>query len=59
MLLYVYVFLEFFRCFSSKNLCFYHFHFFFFDEGSNISQSETGTGDQKLSVELYVLIERL
>ena len=35
------------------------FFFFFFDEGSNISQSETGTGDQKLSVELYVLIERL
>ena len=29
-----YTFLAFFCCFSSKNLCFYHFHFFF-DEASN------------------------
>ena len=45
--------------FFIKKFVFLSFSFFFFDEGSNISQSETGTGDQKLSVELYVLIERL
>ena len=47
-----------FFCFSSKNLCFYHFHFFFwwaikFPQQS-INQLETGIGDKKLSVKLYV-----
>ena len=40
----------FFCCFSSKNLCFYHFHFFFWWSikfpQQNINQSETGTGDE-------------
>ena len=43
--------------FSSKNLCFYYFHFFFWWSikfgQQNINQSETGTDDKKLSVELY------
>ena len=52
-------FWNFLDVFHQKICVFIIFIFFFFDEGSNISQSETGTGDQKLSVELYVLIERL
>ena len=35
MLLYVYIYFMAFFCFSSKNLCFYYFRFFFFDEVSN------------------------
>ena len=58
-ILFTYTFLAFFCCFSWKNLCFYHFHFSFWQSiefmQGNINQSETGIGDKKLSVELYVL----
>ena len=36
-------------CFSSKNVCFYHFHFFFY-----VVSTESGSDDKKLSVKLYV-----
>ena len=55
--MFAYTFETVFCCFSSKNLCFYHFHFFFWWSikfpQQNINQSETGTDDKKLSVELY------
>ena len=56
-------FVAFFVVFNHK-ICFYHLHFlflfFFFFwwivkfSKQNINQSETGIGDQKLSMELYV-----
>ena len=55
--MFTYTFLAFFCCFSSKKLCFYHFHFFFLISikflQQNIKQLETITGDKKLSVERY------
>ena len=46
-----------FCCFSSRNLCFYNFHFIFWWSIKfplqNINQSETRIGDKKLSEELY------
>ena len=56
--MFAYTFETVFCCFSSKNLCSYHFHFFFWWSikfpPQNINQSETWTDDKKLSVELYV-----
>ena len=56
--MFTYTFETVFCCFSSKNLCSYHFHFFFWWSikfpPQNINQSETWTDDKKLSVELYV-----
>ena len=53
--------LHFFFCFSSKKLCFYRFHFFFWWNTKflqqNINQPETGIGDKKLPVELYVCLK--
>ena len=47
-----FTFLWLFCCFSSKNLCFYHFRFFFWwsikFSQQNINQSETGIDDKKL-----------
>ena len=66
MLLYIYLcFLSIFHCFSSKNMCSYHFisfyPFVFFCWSNefaqqNIDQSETGIGNKKLSEELYVMV---
>ena len=57
--IYIY-FLCIFCCFLSKNMCFYHFHFFFCWSielpQKNSHRSETGIGDKKLSVELYVTL---
>ena len=43
---------HFFCCFSSKNLCFYHFHFVFWWSikfpQQNINQSETGTDNKQI-----------
>ena len=48
------LFWHFCSCFSSKNLCFSHFHFFFWWNiqflQQNITQSETWIGDTKLSI---------
>ena len=56
-IMFTYTFLAFFICFSSKQLRFYHFHFFFWYSikfpQQNINQSETGIGDKKLSLELH------
>ena len=53
-------FLTLFCYFSSKNLCFYRFHFLFWWSikfpQQNINQSVTETGDKKLSLELYARI---
>ena len=51
-------FLVFFSCFSSLNLCFYHFHFFFwlsikFPQQS-FNQSKLKIGAKEMSVELCV-----
>ena len=50
-------FLAFWCCFSSKNLPFYHFHFFLWWSirfpQNNINQSETWIGGTKLSLELH------
>ena len=48
-----YTFWHFCCCFLSKELCFYHFHFFFFWQKikfplQNINQSKTWVGDKKL-----------
>ena len=40
--------------FFIKKLCFYHFHFLIEFPQQIINRSETGIGDKKLSVELYV-----
>ena len=52
-------FLAYFYCFSSQNLCFYHFHFFFWWSikfpQQNINQSETWISGFQLSVELYAM----
>ena len=55
-----YTFSVFCFCFSSKKLCFYHFHLFFWWNikvpQQNINQSETTIGDKKLSMELYAVL---
>ena len=51
-------------CFSSQNLRFHHFYFFFFSffwqniklRQQNINQSETRTGDKKLSLDCISVI---
>ena len=54
MLPYVYIyFVDIFFVFRQKNLCFYQFNFFFFDEVSlfrqqYINQSESGISDKRL-----------
>ena len=53
--------LHFFFVFHQKKLCFYRFHFFFWWNTKflqqNINQAETGIGDKKLPVELYVCLK--
>ena len=53
--------LHFFFVFHQKKLCFYRFHFFFWWNTKflqqNINQPETGIGDKKLPVELYVCLK--
>ena len=59
---YMYSYYTPFCWFSSRNLCFHHFYFFFwwsikFPE-QNINQSDTGIGDENLSVELLSIFFR-
>ena len=60
--IFTHTFLTFFCSFSSKKMCFYHFHIFFwgsikFPQQNIINQSETETGDMKLPVEVFVTLQ--